>query len=87
MNAWAWSSGGLIHNHCYRSSVCNTSTALNVILTHLPAIIKRRTVYSVCGGSGGGGEVCLYGHENMIGSEELNKLSAYKLTASAAVKP
>ena len=83
MNAWAWSSGGLIHNHCYRSSVCKTSTALNVILTHLPAITQKRTLYSTCWGGG----VCLYGHENVIGSEELIKLSAYNRTASAAVKP
>jgi len=31
--------------------------------------------------------VCLYGHENMIGLEELSKLSAYKLSSSAAVEP
>jgi len=83
MNAWVWSSGGLIHNHCYRSSLCKTSTASNVILIHLPAITQRRTLYSIYGGGGGG---CLYGHENIIGAEELSKLSTYKLTASAAVK-
>jgi len=54
-------------------------------LTHLPAITQRRTPYSTCGGWGG--EVCLYGHENVVGSEELIKLSAYRLTASVAVKP
>ena len=31
--------------------------------------------------------MCLYGHKNMIGSEQLSKLCAYKLTASTAVKP
>jgi hypothetical protein len=47
-----------MHKHCYCSSVHKTATALNVILTHLSAIMQGRTLYNIYVEGGQGVSSC-----------------------------